>query len=153
MALFWRWWGKRRANKRFGEPDELGKMIIGSLFSVAGGLCLVIAASTQGTGKIGLFWPVMFHLFNSIGFAHIMPVSLALFTKVAPRALNATVIGIYYLTFFSANKIVGVIGGWYSSMPTPQFWLLHVGTAVAGLVGFVLFRLAMGKVLNQPAPA
>jgi proton-dependent oligopeptide transporter, POT family len=136
VAAFWNWVSAKRGT----EPDELGKMIIGSVFTIAGGLCLVLAASTQGSGKIGLFWPVMFHLFNSIGFAHILPVSLALFTKVAPRALNATIVGIYYLAFFAANKIVGTVGGWYSSMDTVQFWLLHVVSAVIGLVAFVLFR-------------
>jgi POT family proton-dependent oligopeptide transporter len=141
VALFWKW----RDAKGAWEPDEIGKMIIGSFFVIAGGLCLYVAALTQGSGKIGLFWPVMFHLLNSIGFAHIMPVSLALFTKVAPRAITATVVGIYYLAFFTANKAVGIIGGWYSTMDTPTFWLVHVGTAVAGLVGFVAFRAAIGK--------
>lgn len=146
VAAFYVWYGKR-----FKEPDELGKMIIGSFFTIAGGLCLVMAAATQGDGKIGLFWPLMFHLFNSIGFAHILPVSLALFTKVAPRALNATVVGIYYLAFFGANKIVGEVGGWYSSMPTTSFWLFHVATAVVGLVAFVLFKLLLGKRLVAAA--
>ena len=120
-------------------------MIIGSVFVIAGGLCLYVAALTQGAGKIGLLWPVMFHLLNSIGFAHIMPVSLALFTKVAPRAIVATVVGIYYLTFFTANKTVGIIGGWYSTMDTPSFWLIHVASAAVGLVGFVVFRAVVGK--------
>jgi hypothetical protein len=26
-------------------------------------------------------------------------------------------------------------------MPIPQFWLVHVGAAVVGLVAFVLFKL------------
>src|SRR5205085_10297002 len=39
-------------------------------------------------GKIGLFWPVMFHLLNSIGFAHVLPISLALFSKIAPKAID-----------------------------------------------------------------
>ncbi len=92
-------------------------------------------------------------LINSIGFAHIMPVSLALFTKIAPKAIVATVVGIYYLTFFAANKTVGIIGGWYTTMDTPSFWLLHVGTAVAGLIGFVLFKLVMGKRLAEAQSA
>lgn len=141
VALFWKW----RSDRGGWEPDEIGKMILGSFFVIGGGLCLYLAALTQGDGKIGLFWPVMFHLLNSIGFAHIMPVSLALFTKVAPRAIVATVVGIYYLTFFTANKTVGIIGGWYSTMDTPSFWLMHVGTAAAGLVGFAAFKLVMGK--------
>ncbi len=148
VALFWKW----RSSMGAWEPDDIGKMILGSLFVIAGGLCLWFAATTQGSGKIGLFWPVMFHLLNSIGFAHIMPVSLALFTRIAPKAIVATVVGIYYLTFFTANKTVGIIGGWYSTMDTPSFWLVHVGTAVAGLVGFTLFKLVMGKRLGaEPA--
>lgn len=143
VAAFWKWYSGRTGR----EPDELGKMIIGSVFSMMGGMCLVIAAATAGDAKIGLFWPVMFHLFNSIGFAHIMPVSLALFTKVAPRALNATVVGIYYLAFFGANKVVGEVGGWYSSMDTVSFWLLHVASAAVGLIAFAAFKIALGKTL------
>ena len=148
VALFYKWYGMKRR-----EPDELAKMIIGSFFTIAGGLCLYLAALTQGDGKIGLFWPVMFHLLNSIGFAHILPVSLALFSKIAPRQINATVIGLYYLGFFAANKIVGEIGQLYSTMDTPTFWLLHVGTAVIGLVAFILFKLLVSDRMTQAQPA
>lgn len=144
VAAFWKW----RSDRTGREPDELGKMVIGSVFSIMGGMCLVIAAATTPEGgKIGLFWPVMFHFFNSIGFAHLMPVSLALFTKIAPRALNATVVGIYYLAFFGANKTVGVVGGLYSSMDTVQFWLLHVAAAAFGLIAFAVLKMLLGKSL------
>ncbi len=143
VAAFWKWWGNRRR-----EPDEISKMIIGSFFTIGGGLCLFMAAVTQPEGgKIGLFWPVMFHLLNSIGFAHILPISLALFSKIAPRQINATVIGLYYLSFFLANYTVGQIGQLYSDpdVSTPTFWLIHVASAAFGLVAFVLFKLAIGK--------
>jgi POT family proton-dependent oligopeptide transporter len=141
VAAFWKWWGNRHR-----EPDEISKMIIGSFFTIAGGLCLFMAALTQPEGgKIPLFWPVMFHLLNSIGFAHILPISLALFSKIAPRQINATVIGLYYLAFFLANYTVGQIGQLYSSLPTPTFWLIHVASAAVGLVAFVIFKLAIGK--------
>ncbi|MDB5671925.1 MAG: amino acid/peptide transporter [Alphaproteobacteria bacterium] len=146
VAAFWKYWSRTRR-----EPDEIGKMIIGSFFTIGGGLCLTAAAFYQGaTGaKIGLGWPLMFHLLNSIGFAHILPVSLALFSKVAPKAINATVIGLYYLAFFCANAIVGWVGGLYQSLPTTTFWLLHVGSAAIGLVAFVLFKLLLGKRMVQ----
>ena len=141
VALFYRWYGKH-----WREPDEIAKIIIGSAFSVGGMLCLFAAAATQGEGeKIGLFWPVLFHIVNSIGFAHMLPVSLALFAKVAPRARNATVIGLYYLAFFAANSLVGWIGGFYESMPTTSFWLLHAGLAAGSGVAFILFKLLLGK--------
>ena len=144
VALFYKWYGSRRT-----EPDELGKMIIGSFFTIAGGLCLYLAALTQGDGKIGLFWPFMFHLFNSIGFAHILPVSLALFSKIAPKQLNATVIGLYYLAFFAANKIVGQVGQLYSSLDTPTFWLIHIASAVVGLLAFILFKVFMSRRMTR----
>lgn len=141
VAALWAWIAKRTGR----EPDELGKMIIGCVFIIGGGLCLYLAALTQGSGKIGLFWPVMFHLLNSIGFAHLLPVSLALFTKLAPRALNASIVGIYYLSFFATNLAVGKVGTLLETIPTPQFWLLHVASAVAALIFFVAFKLFLAR--------
>ena len=144
VALFYRWYGKR-----WKEPDEITKLIIGSVFSIGGMMCLFIAASTQGTGqKIGLFWPVAFHFINSIGFAHLLPISLALFAKYAPKAVNATVIGLYYLAFFGGNKLVGKIGALLTTMPTPKFWLLHAGLAAGSGLCFLIFKLVAGRSLQ-----
>ena len=141
VAAFWKWWGSHRR-----EPDEISKMIIGSIFTVAGGLCLFMAALTQAPGgKISLFWPMMFEIANSIGFAHVLPISLALFSKIAPRQITSTVIGLYYLSFFIANAFVGWVGGLYSSLPTTTFWLIHAGSAAFGLVAFAIFKVALGK--------
>ena len=141
VAAFWKWWATFRR-----EPDEITKMIIGSVFTVAGGLCLFMAALTQPPGgKISLFWPMMFELCNSIGFAHVLPISLALFSKIAPKQITATVIGLYYLSFFIANAIVGYVGGLYSSLPTTTFWLIHVASAAFGLVAFLIFKIVIGK--------
>lgn len=139
--------------RKWREPDEITKMIIGSVFCFAGMLCLFMAAATTGPGeKIGMFWPVMFHLMNSIGFAHILPVSLALFAKVAPRAINATVIGLYYLAFFLANALVGWVGGWLETMPTTSFWLMHAGFAAASGIVFLLFKLFLARHLVRQEP-
>jgi POT family proton-dependent oligopeptide transporter len=76
---------------------------------------------------------------NSAGFANVFPVSLALYARVAPAALSATIIGVYYLAFFAANNSVGWIGGLLEKMAATQFWLLHA--ALAGVAG-VTFLLA-----------
>ena len=153
VAAFYRWYGKRRR-----EPDELSKIIIGSAFSLGGMLCLfAAAATTPADEKIGLFWPVMFHVVNSIGFAHLLPVSLALFARLAPKAINATVIGLYYLAFFVGNSMVGWVGGWYSTMPATSFWLVHAGFAAGSGAVFVLFKLFLSNRLmggaSAPLPA
>ncbi|WP_235890360.1 peptide MFS transporter [Sandaracinobacter neustonicus] len=154
VALFWRWWAINHK-----EPDEVGKLLIGSLFSFAGMMALVAAAVQGESGKIGLALPVLFHVLNSIGFAHMMPVSLALFARRAPASLNSTVIGLYYLCLVGGNALVGWIGGLFSTMSPVSFWLMHAGFAVVGGVGFLLFRLLVwnrggaGKGLPEAIPA
>ncbi|MEZ5743262.1 MAG: peptide MFS transporter [Sphingomonadaceae bacterium] len=149
VAAFYRWW-----KTKWTEPDELTKIIIGSVFSIGGMGCLYMAAATMPEGgKIGLFWPVMFHIVNSIGFAHMLPVSLALFARLAPKQINATVIGLYYLAFFAGNSMVGWIGGWFETMPVTQFWLIHMGFAAAAGAVFVLFKLLLAPRLMHPGEA
>ena len=138
-ALFYRWYGKHRR-----EPDELAKMIVGAAFSFAGMLALYMAAATKPEhGTIGLAWPLAFHVLNSIGFAHILPVGLALFARLAPQQINATAIGLYYLALGAANALVGWVGGWFETMPVTDFWLMHAGFAgVSGAV-FIAFKLLL----------
>jgi len=79
---------------------------------------------------------------NSIGFANVFPVSLALYARVAPPALSATIIGIFYLHLFAANNLVGWIGGFLEKMPATQFWLLHAGlSGAAGIIFLIAGRL------------
>lgn len=146
-ALFYRWYGKH-----WREPDELSKMIIGSAFSLAGMLALHMAAATRPEGAaIGLLWPLTFHVLNSIGFAHILPVALALFARLAPPQINATVIGLYYLALFGGNALVGWVGSWFETMPVTDFWLMHAGFAAVSGVVFVAFKLLLAPRLMHAA--
>jgi proton-dependent oligopeptide transporter, POT family len=138
-VVFWRLW-----SKKFPEPAEITKLGIGSLIAVTGFLSLAagaaLAAATGGNVSIG--WLITFHLLNSIGFANVFPVSLALYARVAPPALSATIIGIYYLAFFGANNLVGWIGGFLEKMPAIYFWLLHAALCgTAGIIFLIAGRL------------
>jgi POT family proton-dependent oligopeptide transporter len=147
VAAFYRWYGKRRP-----EPDEITKLVIGSAFSILGMLCLIMAAvSKPADGKIGLWWPLAFHLLNSIAFAHILPVSLALFAQLAPATINSTILGFYYLAFFACNFLVGWVGGLYQKLPTSQFWLLHAAFAISSGAVFLLFKIFLSHYLRNEA--
>ena len=135
-VVFWRLW-----SKKFPEPAEITKLGIGSIIAVSGFLSLAMGAAiaaSLGT-KVSIGWLITFHLLNSIGFANVFPVSLALYARVAPPALSATIIGIYYLAFFGANNLVGWIGGFLEKMPATHFWLMH--GALCGTAG-VIFLVA-----------
>ena len=134
-VVFWRLW-----SKKFPEPPEITKIGIGSLVAVTGFISLAIGAAiaVRAGGRVSMGWLVTFHVLNSIGFANIFPVSLALYARVAPAALSATIIGIYYLAFFAANNLVGTIGGLLEKMPATHFWLLH--SALCGTAGIIFLQ-------------
>ena len=144
MVVFWRWW-----STRFKEPDELGKITIGCLFGAAGVLALAAgAALAAATGqKVGFGWLLAFHLLNDIGFANVLPVGLALYARSAPKAIAATIVGIYYLHLFAGNLFVGWLGGLLDKMPAVSFWLLHAGLVGGAAVVFFVVRLLFGRLL------
>ncbi len=137
-VAFWRIW-----SKKYPEPAEITKLAIGSLIAVTGFLSLTMGAATASAeGKVSFIWLVLFHLLNSIGFANVFPVSIALYARVAPAALSATIIGIYYLAFFAGNNLVGWIGGFLEKMPPTSFWLMHAGFCLtAGIIFFIAGKL------------
>jgi len=131
-VVFWRLW-----SKKYAEPAEITKLGIGSIIAVTGFLSLAMGAAIAATSgaKVSIGWLITFHVLNSMGFANVFPVSLALYARVAPAALSATIIGIYYLAFFAANNLVGWIGGLLEKMPATHFWLLH--SALCGTAGII----------------
>jgi POT family proton-dependent oligopeptide transporter len=150
-VAFWRLWARR-----FQEPSEVTKITLGLGISALAGLCLVGAAAFSGSGeKAGIGWVLGFELLNSIGFANVFPVGLALYSRAAPRPVAGTIMGIYYLHLFAGNNLVGWLGGLIEKMPGVSFWLLHAAlVGGASLVMFLAARLA-GRLLNptDEAPA
>ena len=143
VAAFWRFWGKTRR-----EPDEIGKIAIGSFIATAGMGFLVIGSLVSGDHKVSAWWVLAFIVFNELGFSNIAPVGLSLYARAAPAALASTVVGIYYLHLFAANNLTGYVGGLLETMPPAQFWLLHA--AMAGFAGvvFLLVRPLLGDALS-----
>ena len=135
MVVFWRVWAKR-----FKEPDEIGKLTIGAFVSVTGVLSLAAGAliAEATGGQVNIWWCVLFHLLNSIAFANMLPVSLALYARAAPAAITGPIIGIYYLHLFAGNQTVGILGTFLERMPASQFWLMHAAIAGAAAVVFLL---------------
>ena len=48
--------------------------------------------------------------------------------------------------------MVGWVGGFYSSLPTTTFWLIHVASAIFGLAAFAVFKVVLGhRMTDTPA--
>jgi POT family proton-dependent oligopeptide transporter len=145
---FWRLWARR-----FAEPSEVAKIAIGLFISV-GGLFMLAAAAYLSAGghKAGVGWALAFHVINSIGFANVFPVGLALYARASPKAVAATMLGCYYVHLFLANNLVGWLGGLLERLPGTQFWLLHAALIAGAGVVFLIARQLFGHVL-APADA
>ena len=50
------------------------------------------------------------------------------------------IVGTFIFTFFIGNSLVGWVGGFYATMPTTSFWLMHAGFAGVTGVCFVVFK-------------
>jgi POT family proton-dependent oligopeptide transporter len=146
-VAFWRWWGTR-----WPEPDELTKIAIGVAISAGGPLLLVAASATIAAhgGRVSLWWAIGFEFVNDLGFANVLPVGLALYSRAAPKGTMSTFIGIYYLHFFVGNFFVGWVGGLLQKMPATSFWALHVGLILGSAAILLVVKLLFGRVL---APA
>jgi len=147
-VIFWRWYGRR-----WREPDEFSKLILGCLISSSAFILVaVVAGQHAATGvKPALWLALVVNTLNNLGFANVFPVALALYARAAPRAIAGTVIGIYYLFLFLANILVGIVGGWLDIMPAGQFWSLHVAAILGAAAVFLGVKLAFGRfLLSQP---
>jgi POT family proton-dependent oligopeptide transporter len=138
-VAFWRLW-----SRRFKEPSEVVKIIVGLGISAGALLSLAVAATINAGGhKAGVGWVLVFEVLNSIGFANVFPVGLALYARAAPKGIAGTMIGVYYLHLFMGNNLVGWLGGLLERMPGTQFWLLHAalvgGAAVLMLIAWRMF--------------
>ena len=149
MVLFWRWWATR-----FKEPDEIGKIVIGCFFGAAGVLCLAAGASVAAAThqKVGIGWLLAFHLLNDLGFANVLPVGLAFYTRSAPKALTGFIVGVYYLHLWAGNTLVGWLAGKLDTMPAVQFWVIHAALVGGAGVVFLVVRLVFGRlILGEPS--
>jgi POT family proton-dependent oligopeptide transporter len=135
VLLLWRWQAARAS-----EPDDFGKLAIGCF--IFGAALTWLAAGpwvTNAAGKIPLVWALAFHGLSSVGYVYFVPTAVAVISRMAPTAVNALMIGVYYLTLFVGSTISGRLGGLYERLSTADFWLLHAAIVGMGGITFLLF--------------
>lgn len=143
MLKVWRWQASRSR-----EPDDLTKLAIGCLLFGAAIAWLAagpLAADT--TGKVPLVWALAYHFLSAVGYLYFAPVAVAVFSRTAPAPINATMIGIYYLSMFAGSIVSGRLGGLYERLSSAQFWLIHAAVVTAGGLLILLFASRLRREL------
>jgi POT family proton-dependent oligopeptide transporter len=145
--LFALWDRQARAGR---EPSALTKIAIGSLISGSAHLILVVGIAVS-PGRVSWVWPVLFCALQGIGFMYFWPTLLALVSRAAPPKINATMMGVCFLTLFVANNLIGRIGTYYEKMTPTGFWALHAAIGATGGLVMILFGRRLARIL-EPHP-
>lgn len=145
VIAFWRWYGKR-----WKEPAEITKMVIGVIIASPAPLVLAAAsANVAATGHpVSLLWALGFHVPSDVGISNVVPVGVALYSRVAPKGLNGTMIAVCYLHLFIGTVLVGYLGGLLGTMSNVRFWTLHAGLMAVSAVLLILARMCFGQILT-----
>jgi POT family proton-dependent oligopeptide transporter len=123
-------------------------VVIASVAPLMLAFASIVAASTHD--RVSILWGFGFHLINDLGFANVLPIGLALYSRAAPKGWTGVMIGVYYLHLFMGNMFVGGVGGLLETMPASTFWFLHVGLMLGAAAIMIAVKFTLGRIL---APA
>lgn len=143
-------WRAQAAKGR--EPDEPVKIAIGCFIFAAGTLLLAGAGFvTDSAGKTPLLVAVAFHFVSNLGWLFTVPSLNTLFSRLAPRSVNATMLGVNATSVTFGSFISGRLGGLYETLSPLQFWTLHAAIVGAGGVLMLLIGLCLKRTVAPPA--
>jgi POT family proton-dependent oligopeptide transporter len=150
--LFWIW---RRQAAGNGEPGDLGKIGTGAWLCAVANLVLVAAIAGARGAPVHPFWPFLACAVQGIAFLYYWPTLLALVSRAAPAKVNATMMGVAFMSLFVSNILIGWVGGFYEKMRPIDFWAMHAAIAATGGVLVMLFGRRLSRALaaggaNQP---
>jgi POT family proton-dependent oligopeptide transporter len=144
--LLWIW---RRQARKGREPNDLAKIGWGAWLAAASNLMLAAAIIIYDGARINPLWPILYSIGLGISFLYYWPTLLALVSRAAPPSVNATLMGIAYMSLFVSNIVIGWIGGFYERMSPAAFWALHAAIAAAGGLAVTLFGHRLSRVLES----
>lgn len=138
VAWIWILLAKRNINL-----SSIFKMGLGTAILGIGFIYMVAAAFERNQspdGKSALYWLVLAYLFHTLGELALSPVSLSFITKVAPKRVVASMMGLYFAVTGMGNFLASLIGIWAQRQGELQ---IFAGIAVVTIVlGSLLMVLA-----------
>lgn len=143
-VVLWLW---RHQRERKVEPDDLNKIAIGCAIFGAACVLLSLGEWTDGGGKVNLLWPLLFHFVCAWGYLYAGPIALALVSRAAPPAVNAMMVGAYYLAIFIGGLVSGWLGRFYEVLSPAAFWLMHAAIVASGAVLLLVLRRPLLRAL------
>jgi POT family proton-dependent oligopeptide transporter len=94
-----------------------------------------------------------FHLLSNLGWVYFAPTITALFSRLAPASVNATMIGVSQLAVSLGSITSGRLGGLYERLAPGVFWGLHALSAALGGVLMLIIGAYVRAFMRREWPA
>jgi proton-dependent oligopeptide transporter, POT family len=129
------------------EPSPIRKMAFGAGWLVLANLVMATAAWTA-TSKASGLWLVAYFALATLGELHLAPVGLALISKAAPQRSISMFMGLWFAATLPADIFGGFLGGFWSTMAKPHFFIMIA--SIAAVAAAALGLLANYSALLMP---
>jgi POT family proton-dependent oligopeptide transporter len=145
LLAFWR--HRTREGHAFAP---LRRMAVGAfVLALAYALLAIVAhVSDLTSSPAHWLWLVLFFIIYTSGELCILPVGLALFGQLAPRALAATLISLWFSASFAGNLLAGSLGALWSRFENTMFFLIVAAVAMLAACMLLLVDRPSRKLLR-----
>ncbi len=126
------------------QPSSPVKFALG-LIVVGLGFALIVPAAKIAQQQQGVLvsplWLVGLYFLHTIGELCLSPVGLSIVTKLAPKRIAGSMMGVWFLSIATGNKLAGFAGGFFDRFPLPTlFGAVALTTFVAAAILLLLTR-------------
>jgi len=151
-------WSRQARRRR--EPSTILKMAIGcALQAISYVIMAGVAWLTGPHGTAGWLWLLPYFAVFTLGELYVSPIGLALVSRVAPPKVLSLMMGLWFIAVFVGNTMGGRIGGLWSTVSKPEFFLINAAIGVTGSLLILLFFRLLKPTLDsrmstglQPGP-
>ncbi|HUO92000.1 MAG TPA: peptide MFS transporter [Rhizomicrobium sp.] len=149
VLAFWRWQASRGR-----EPGDFVKAALGCVIFGAATWWLGFAyVAADAHGRAPIWWLAVFHLVSNLGWVYFAPTVIAIYSRLAPPSLNATMYGVYTLSVAFGAFISGRLGSLYENVSSYEFWTIHAAIVIAGGAIILFFGLVARRMPRaRPVP-
>jgi POT family proton-dependent oligopeptide transporter len=117
-------------------PGSGQKMAYGCYLMMAANLVMAFAAWQAGAGKSSWLWLALYFTVMTVGEIYLYPISMSLFSKVAPLRIASLMMAVNFLpNFLGGGFLQGWLASYWSRMDKALFFMMIAAiAAVAGLI-------------------
>lgn len=134
FTVLWSWLDKHRLNPNTPMKFAIGMLLLSTSFVVMA----IANGRAEGGTLVSPLWLTLVYLLNTWGELCLSPIGLSMVTKLSPKKIVSTIMGIWMGSFAIGNIVASQMKAIGEALNVPVFWFIAVETFVAALILFAL---------------